>query len=532
MAWTSKSTSKATDVEMRVRPTSTTDSPPRPKQEDVAIEELGHKATIPRTLTSRLGIIGTISTVVCPWPAALTAASLALYNGGTGGLLIGFIVTSFFMTLVYYLLAEKLPLVPTAGGQYHMVLKLAPLKYRRFLSYICGFVLCFTWESYLTSAVWLFGMMISGIVTIWTGHYEVYYTFVPGVFIVCVATAVNLTWGRHMNTLEALVLVVQFAAFFLVIVLLAVASGTHTLEASFTFQSETGWSEWVGVAIAFSYATAVLGGFDCATHLAEDTANPREEIPKALLLSTTVNSLTCIVVAILVTFCAGDPNLFTGDLALSGHPLGAILQLFYDGARGNKNAACSVFGMCAIIFGVATINTTTTSSRMLFALIRDGRDPLVSKVFAKDLSEEGLPRVCIILGAVLPLVILWINFISSVGFQAIVSTTTLALVGTYFMVFACSLHSRIYRPELLGSARGGFLQPGKTLGSALDIISMIFLFINGLLCCLPFAPHPNAQGWNYAPFMVLAIILIGIAVWFISARKYYRPGQGMAAHHN
>lgn len=78
--------------------------------EDVAIEELGHKATLPRTLTSRLGIIGTISTVVCPWPSALSVAPLCLSNGGTGGLLVGFVVSSLFMVLVYYLIAEKLPL--------------------------------------------------------------------------------------------------------------------------------------------------------------------------------------------------------------------------------------------------------------------------------------------------------------------------------------------------------------------------------------------------------------------------------------
>jgi hypothetical protein len=86
------------------------DSPPRLKLEDAAIEELGHHATLPRTLTSRLGIIGTISAVVCPWPAALSVAPLCLENGGTGGLLVGFVVSSVFMTLVYYLLAEKLRL--------------------------------------------------------------------------------------------------------------------------------------------------------------------------------------------------------------------------------------------------------------------------------------------------------------------------------------------------------------------------------------------------------------------------------------
>ena len=104
MAWSKKTT----ELEMRVHPISTHESPTRPKLEDAAIEELGHKVTLPRTLGSRLGIIGTISTVVCPWPTALVIAPLCLANGGTGGFLVGFMIAAIFMTLVYYLIAEKI----------------------------------------------------------------------------------------------------------------------------------------------------------------------------------------------------------------------------------------------------------------------------------------------------------------------------------------------------------------------------------------------------------------------------------------
>lgn len=101
---------KSRDTELSIRSSPDEESPTPPKPENAAIEELGHKATLPRTLHSRLGIIGTISTVVCPWPSALSVAPLCLYNGGTGGLVVGFIVSTIFMTLVYYLLAEKLRL--------------------------------------------------------------------------------------------------------------------------------------------------------------------------------------------------------------------------------------------------------------------------------------------------------------------------------------------------------------------------------------------------------------------------------------
>lgn len=148
-----------------------------------------------------------------------------------------------------------------------MVLKLAPEKYRRFLSYICGFALCFTWESYLTSASWLFGMNVSAIITIWNSEYRVWYTFVPTVCMLMIACVVNLTWGKHMNLLETLVLFVQLTAFVLVLGLLANASASHILTASFSFDTVTGWPSWLGALLGLSYCTGVLGGFDCATHL-------------------------------------------------------------------------------------------------------------------------------------------------------------------------------------------------------------------------------------------------------------------------
>jgi len=107
---------------------------------------------------------------------------------------------------------------------------------------------------------------------------------------------------------------------------------------------------------------------------------------------------------------------------------------------------------------------------------------LESADFHQDINEDGLPRGCVIIADVLPLVILWINFVSGVGFQAIVSQVTLSLVITYFLVFVCSLDSRIHRPELLGSKRDGLWQPGRSLGMVLDIAAIIFLFVVGVLC--------------------------------------------------
>ena len=148
-----------------------------------------------------------------------------------------------------------------------MVLRLAPEKHHRFLSWMCGCLLAFTWQAYLAAAAWFFGLNVSAMITLYTSKYKVYYTFTPTVFMLAGACIANLTWGRHMNILETLALVVQSVTFLLILVILALANSTRTLTASFTFATLTGWPNWVGASLAMAYCTGVLGGFDCAAHL-------------------------------------------------------------------------------------------------------------------------------------------------------------------------------------------------------------------------------------------------------------------------
>lgn len=74
-----------------------------------------------------------------------------------------------------------------------------------------------------------------------------------------------------------------------------------------------------------------------------------------------------------------------------------------------------------------------------------------------------------------PLIWLWLNFVSSVGFLAIGSQVTLSLATTYMLALSCSLYSRIYQPELLGPESNGIFQLGKTWGILADVLGLAFL---------------------------------------------------------
>ena len=79
--------------------------------------------------------------------------------------------------------------------------------------------------------------------------------------------------------------------------------------------------------------------------------------------------------------------------------------------------------------------------------------------------------------AITPAMTLWINFLSPVGFSAIVSQVTLSLVTTYMLAIGCSLYSRIYYPDVLGRERKGLFQLGQVWGSINDTIALLFLAV-------------------------------------------------------
>lgn len=61
-----------------------------------------------------------------------------LVDGGTGGLIWGFVVVSAGFLLVYASLAEMASMAPTSGGQYHWVSEFAPRSCQKYLSFITG----------------------------------------------------------------------------------------------------------------------------------------------------------------------------------------------------------------------------------------------------------------------------------------------------------------------------------------------------------------------------------------------------------
>ncbi|KAI7215022.1 hypothetical protein KC333_g5677 [Hortaea werneckii] len=488
-----------------------------------AVKRLHHKPTIPRTLNHLIGLIGVNSSVVSAWPIFFLTSVLSLSNGGTAGYLVGVLIASIGLIPVYISLAEKIRKYPTSGGQYHWVAALAPPKIRRGLSFYCGFVLAFTWMTFLAANVWLGSLSIAAVVLIYTGEYDVKWAFLIAVCMQLLSLAINVTWGKHMNTVETISVVLHLVTLLLLVGLLVFARATNTVSTSFVFSTDTGWSVNMGIALDVVYAATTLSGFDCASHLAEDTVNPSKRVPKSLLWTISLNMIACITCAVLVGLAAGNVgDLFGGSFGLSGHPFGAIIQMISNAARGRKDLASAPFGLFASILMICSINATAAASRMAFSLIRDDRNPAVYRLMSTDLERQTVPRITIVLTALSPLLTLWINFYSGVGFQAIGSQCILSLSSTYLMAIGCSLHSRFRRPELLGRTYNGIFHPGVIWGTFIDATALCFLCFVWVFSWFPVTAPINTESINYAPIIWVGISIVAMVYYFANARLHYR----------
>lgn len=67
-----------------------------------------------------------------------STSTLALSNGGTGGIIIIFLINWFGLSFVVFSLAEMSSMAPAAGGQYHWASEFAPPSLQKSVSYFSG----------------------------------------------------------------------------------------------------------------------------------------------------------------------------------------------------------------------------------------------------------------------------------------------------------------------------------------------------------------------------------------------------------
>lgn len=260
-----------------------------------------------------------------------------------------------------------------------------------------------------------------------------------------------------------------------------------------------------GILFGVLYGVLIFVGFETAANLAEETAEPKKSIPRAVLLSVVVVSVFYIIAAYVEV--AG----FGFDMSVITSPDVAGAPLFALGAPGGEFGSDFVLKLLLLVVFLdmlaVYVGAAVASTRGVFAMARDRRLPAAT---ASVSEKHGTP-----LGAIVFLVI--VQAVLIVASEKWTGLFALEGLPHYFSLFVwCSTFGGfallvVYFLMSMGAIRGLAADPEKV---KLAICVILGLLITGAAIFGSFykVPSPTILAPIYAViWFVLGLIIMSFA---------------------
>lgn len=182
---------------------------------------------------------------------------------------------------------------------------------------------------------------------------------------------------------------------FLILAIVIIAKGGDSGNTVSVFNPASAGSHSGGLLFGLVFAFLTCQGFESAATVAEETANPRRTIPRALIGTVLITGALFIFITYAITIGFGVNHV--DDLASDTLPLGTLANRYISGDFATLVTLAIVFA--AFSAGIATCNSLT---RVLFAM---GRDKVLPARLAVLHNRRSTPYVAVIVAAVLCVVI-------------------------------------------------------------------------------------------------------------------------------
>jgi amino acid transporter len=251
-------------------------------------------------------------------------------------------------------------------------------------------------------------------------------------------------------------------------------------------------SSYGAIAQSIVFGIFSFVGFESAATLGKETRNPKQVIPRAVILAPILAGAVFIVTTYLIVQGFNDD---TTKLGASAGPLADIVP--------GKNALLIILvyiGAMLSCFACA-LASINSFSRILFSL---GRYQFVHKTMGDIHKKHQTPHLAVAIGVIL-------NFVVCAAFWKSAFTDllgwygTIASFGFIIVYFLCSVAS----PALL--RKTGEATPMVYAMGALGCVLM-FLSLVGSVYPVPAAPY------LYLPYGFVAYMLLGV-IWFMIVKR-------------
>jgi APA family basic amino acid/polyamine antiporter len=254
---------------------------------------------------------------------------------------------------------------------------------------------------------------------------------------------------------------------------------------------------WFGLLAAASLVFFAFIGFDIVATAAEETRNPRKDLPRGILGSLVIVTVLYVLVSVVLTGMVPYDQL--GPLLPDGTHNGNAATLASAFSAVGVNWAANVIAIGALA-GLTTVVLVLLlgQSRIIFAMSRDG---LLPRGMSTVSAKSGTPaRITVGVGVVVAII---------AGFSEISVLEEMVNVGTLFAFVLVSIGVivlRRTRPDLERS----FKVPLMPVLPILSVLACLWLMIN-----------LTAITW----LRFLVWMVIGVAVYFLYGRKHSMVGR-------
>ncbi|RAH58026.1 amino acid permease [Aspergillus piperis CBS 112811] len=460
-----------------------------------------------------ISILGFGCTLISTWEVILTLLTSGLTDGGTAGLIWGFIIVTAGFALVFASIAEMASMSPTSGGQYHWVSEFAPRRGQKFLSYITGWLCATGWQCAIVAIAYLAGTIIQGLIVLNHPNYE--FERWHGTLLVIAITAFSILFNtflaKNLPMVEGLILIIHVVGLFAIIIPLWVLAPRNSAKAVFTeFYDGGGWgSPGTATLVGLSTTITSMIGYDCSVHMSEEIKDASETLPKAMMSAVGVNGILGFIMIVTLCFTLGDVNNILQSP--TGFP---FIQIFYNTTRSYA-AANTMAAILVITLTASTITEVATASRQLWSFARDQGLPF-SSFFAYVTPGWNIPLNSVLVSLVVTALLSLINIGSNLALNAVISLTITSLMSAYILSIGCVLLKRL-RGEKLPPRRWSL---GR-FGMGINIASLAFLFPIFVFSFFPLTKTVDAHSMNWSVVMYLAMVGFASVYYYFWGRYQF-----------
>lgn len=475
-----------------------------------SLAELGYKQELYRGFNGFMSFAFCF-TAVSVIPSISVGFNTSIMLGGSAEIVWAWVVGSLFCIIAGCAMAEITSVYPSAGSVYHWAGQLAPVKYAPIASFVCG------WFNFLGNVAGDaafasgFASCVNYVVNIRNPGVDLSVGAQVGISILVLAvwSLLNVARTDQQGWFNNVAVLYQLSAS-LIIVIVLLSMAPEYASASDVFVSvydNTGLSSDTARISPFTVVVGLVGclfaftGYEAGAHMAEETRDARTSAPWGIVATVLMCAVFGLVYILGLLFA-------TPDITNLDVPVRDI----YTSAAGTSGGL-ALMVLLIICFFFAGMSSTTVTSRIVFAMVRDGAMPF-SKVFYSVNQYTKSPVRSVFLVFVFDAFLLLLPFINTAALAAITGTATVGYQISYAIpiLLRVTVGASDWRPGKWNLGRWSL--PVAWIATVWQIASSVIFF-------LPLNYPVTSKNMNYTVVVVVGTLLIASLYWFVSARKFF-----------